>query len=252
MEEAVSGVKGELAIKIYGDDLATLEEQGRRDRRRHAHSSAASQDLGLFRVLGQPNLNLTVDREPRPPAIRSTSPTCRTPFRPPSAATPSPRCCRASSATTWSCAICRNTATPRKPIENIRLLVALRRARLAGASSAPSRSRTAPPKSIAKATQRYVAIKYGVRGRDLGQHRRGGDAKVDRQGETARRAIASTGPANTPASSARSGGWRSIIPLTLLVIFMILYSMFGSMKWAGLILVTVAMAPVGGIAGAVT
>src|SRR6202012_408782 len=38
-----------------------------------------------------------------------------------------------------------------------------------------------------------------------------------------------------------------IIPLTLLVIFMILYSMFGSMKWASLILATVAMAPVGGI-----
>ena len=43
-----------------------------------------------------------------------------------------------------------------------------------------------------------------------------------------------------------------IIPLTLLVIFMILYSMFGSMKWASLILVTVAMAPIGGIAGAVS
>ena len=42
-----------------------------------------------------------------------------------------------------------------------------------------------------------------------------------------------------------------IIPLTLLVIFMILYTMFGSMKWAGLILVNVAMAPIGGIAGAV-
>ena len=38
-----------------------------------------------------------------------------------------------------------------------------------------------------------------------------------------------------------------VIPLTLLVIFMILYSMFGSMKWAGLILVTVAMAPIGGV-----
>ena len=28
MEEAVSGVKGELAIKFYGDDLKTLEEKG--------------------------------------------------------------------------------------------------------------------------------------------------------------------------------------------------------------------------------
>ena len=28
VEEAVSGVKGELAVKIYGDDLRTLEEKG--------------------------------------------------------------------------------------------------------------------------------------------------------------------------------------------------------------------------------
>ena len=31
MEEAVSGVKGELAVKIYGDDLHTAGSQGRRD-----------------------------------------------------------------------------------------------------------------------------------------------------------------------------------------------------------------------------
>src|SRR6185369_18025608 len=38
-----------------------------------------------------------------------------------------------------------------------------------------------------------------------------------------------------------------IIPLTLLLIFFILYSMFSSMKWASLVLLNVAMAPVGGI-----
>ena len=37
MEEAVSGVKGELAIKVYGDDLKTLEDKGDGDRQRHAH-----------------------------------------------------------------------------------------------------------------------------------------------------------------------------------------------------------------------
>ena len=42
MEEAVSGVKGQLAIKIYGDDLKTLEAQGRRDRQRDAHDPRAS------------------------------------------------------------------------------------------------------------------------------------------------------------------------------------------------------------------
>jgi cobalt-zinc-cadmium resistance protein CzcA len=39
-----------------------------------------------------------------------------------------------------------------------------------------------------------------------------------------------------------------IIPLTLLLIFVILYTMFTSVKWALLILLTVAMAPIGGIA----
>jgi cobalt-zinc-cadmium resistance protein CzcA len=37
MEEAVSGVKGELATKVYGDDLKVLEEKGRSDRHHDAN-----------------------------------------------------------------------------------------------------------------------------------------------------------------------------------------------------------------------
>ncbi len=61
MEEAVSGVKGQLAIKIYGDDLRTLEEKGEEivNVMRKVHGVA---DLGLFRVIGQPNLEFVVDR----------------------------------------------------------------------------------------------------------------------------------------------------------------------------------------------
>ncbi|HYM22943.1 MAG TPA: CusA/CzcA family heavy metal efflux RND transporter, partial [Vicinamibacterales bacterium] len=62
MEEAVSGVKGELAIKVYGDDLHALEDTGE-----HIvevmRTIPGIEDLGLFRVLGQPNLNFTVDRD---------------------------------------------------------------------------------------------------------------------------------------------------------------------------------------------
>jgi cobalt-zinc-cadmium resistance protein CzcA len=94
--------------------------------------------------------------------------------------------------------------------------------------------------------QRYVAIKYGVRGRDLGGAVEEAIRKVDRQVKLP------TGYhidwAGEYSSQQRAQKRLAIIiPLTLLVIFMILYSMFGSMKWAGLILVTVAMAPVGGI-----
>src|SRR6201999_4512228 len=62
MEEAVSGVKGELAVKIYGDDLKTLESKGRQVVNVMSHVRGV-QDLGLFRVIGQPNLDYIVDRE---------------------------------------------------------------------------------------------------------------------------------------------------------------------------------------------
>src|SRR5580700_4585516 len=62
MEEAVSGVKGALATKIYGDDLKTLEEKADQIVR-IMRGVKGIEDLGVFHVLGQPNLNVTVDRD---------------------------------------------------------------------------------------------------------------------------------------------------------------------------------------------
>src|ERR1700719_5018922 len=61
MEEAVSGVKGELATKIYGDDLKVLEDKADQivDTMRQIKGI---EDLGVLRVLGQPNINFEVDR----------------------------------------------------------------------------------------------------------------------------------------------------------------------------------------------
>src|SRR6202034_4282456 len=62
MEEAVSGVKGELAIKLYGNDLQILEDKG--DEIVNIMKNVRGvEDLGLFRVLGQPNLNISIDRQ---------------------------------------------------------------------------------------------------------------------------------------------------------------------------------------------
>ena len=64
---------------------------------------------------------------------------------------------------------------------------ALRRARFARRSCAKSRFSTALRKSTAKANSRYVAIKYSVRGRDLGSAVEEAIAKVNQTGETAAR-----------------------------------------------------------------
>ena len=51
MEEAVSGVKGELSVKIFGDDLQDLEAKGNEIVNVMGKIPGVA-DLGLFRVIG--------------------------------------------------------------------------------------------------------------------------------------------------------------------------------------------------------
>ena len=62
VEEGLSGVKGANSAKIIGPDLATLEKIARAAMREMAHVQGIA-DLGAFWVLGQPNLNIKVDRK---------------------------------------------------------------------------------------------------------------------------------------------------------------------------------------------
>src|SRR5208337_3565792 len=94
--------------------------------------------------------------------------------------------------------------------------------------------------------RRYIAIKYSVRGRDLGGTVREAMAKVDKevklpQGYT----IDWEGEyASQKRANARL---LIVLPITILIIFIILYTMFKSYKWALLILANIAVAPIGGL-----
>ena len=61
VEEGLSGVKGANSAKIIGPDLATLEQIARAAMREMAQVQGIT-DLGAFWVLGQPNLNIRIDR----------------------------------------------------------------------------------------------------------------------------------------------------------------------------------------------
>jgi heavy metal efflux system protein len=61
VEEGLSGVKGANSIKVIGPDLAVLERIAAEAKREMAQVRGIA-DLGIFRVLGQPNLNIRVDR----------------------------------------------------------------------------------------------------------------------------------------------------------------------------------------------
>jgi heavy metal efflux system protein len=62
VEEGLSGVKGANSIKIIGPDLAKLEQIAKQAMAEMSQVHGIA-DLGVFWVLGQPNLNIKVDRE---------------------------------------------------------------------------------------------------------------------------------------------------------------------------------------------
>jgi cobalt-zinc-cadmium resistance protein CzcA len=62
VEEALSGVKGELAIKLFGDDLKVLQEKGN-EIEKVIESVRGAKDVGVEELSGQPNLTITLYRD---------------------------------------------------------------------------------------------------------------------------------------------------------------------------------------------
>jgi heavy metal efflux system protein len=93
---------------------------------------------------------------------------------------------------------------------------------------------------------RYVAIKYSVPVRDLGSTVEEAIRKVDSQVKLpAGYHIDWAGEYESQKRSSRR--LAIVVPITMLVICMILYTMFKSFKWVLLIVANVAMAPIGGL-----
>jgi cobalt-zinc-cadmium resistance protein CzcA len=242
MEEAVSGVKGELAVKLYGDNLRTLEHKAEEIQAQMA-SVKGIEDLGIFRIVGQPNLNYAVDRDAAARwgiNVADIQDAVQTAVG-------------ANAVTQLQQGEARFDVTlryqkqyrdTREAIENVRLL-------------APSGERVSLAQLTKVSTddgaeqinreggQRYIAIKYSVRGRDLGSTVEEAIGKVNKSVQL---------PAGYHLEWA--GEYESqkradkrmalVVPITVMVIFLILYTMFRSAKWAVLILVSVVMASIGG------
>jgi heavy metal efflux system protein len=243
MEEAVSGVKGELAVKLYGDDLKLLEAKGD-EIVGVLRKVKGIEDLGLFRVLGQPNLNIVMDRAAAARHginVSDLQDAVETAVGGKAVTQVLQREQRYDLVVRYQ----QPYRESREAIENIRL-VSPTGERVAVSQLAKIEVSDGASEVYREANSRYVAIKYSVRGRDLGGAVEEAMRSVQQQVKLpVGYHLDWAGEYESQKRSQRR--LQIVLPITILVIYVILYSMFGSAKWSMLILANVAMAPIGGL-----
>jgi cobalt-zinc-cadmium resistance protein CzcA len=243
MEEAVSGVKGALATKIYGDDLKVLEEKSDEIVSIMRRINGI-EDLGVFRVLGQPNLNVTVDRD-QAARYQINVADVRDAIQTAVGGNALTQVLRGEARYDLVMRYLPQYRDTKEAIENIRLLspsgerVSL--AQLCKISVTDGASEI-----YREGNRRYVAIKYSVRGRDLGSTVEEAIRKVNEQVKLPS-GYTFDWEGEYESQKRANGRLLIVLPITILIIFIILYTMFKSFKWALLILANIAIAPIGGL-----
>jgi cobalt-zinc-cadmium resistance protein CzcA len=243
MEEAVSGVKGELSVKIYGDDLKTLEAKANEVVTVMSKVPGVA-DLGVFRVIGQPNLTFTVDRTAAARwgiNVADVQDAIQTAVGGNAVSQVLDGEARYDLVLRYQ----KPYRDTREAIENVRLL-APSGERVSLAQLCKIETSDGAEEIYREGEQRYIAVKYSARDRDLGSTVEEAINKVDKEVKlpTGYHTVWAGEYQSKKRADARLA---LIVPLTILLIFMILYLMFRSLKWAALILCNVALAPVGGL-----
>ena len=243
MEEAVSGVKGELATKIYGDDLKTLEQKA--DQIVGIMRGVKGiEDLAVFRVLGQPNLNVIVDRDAAA-RYQINVADVQDAIQTAVGGNALTQVLQGEARYDLVMRYLPQYRDTREAIEKIRLLSPTGE-RVSLAQLCKIQVADGGSEIYRETNERYIAVKYSVRGRDLGGAVEEAIAKVDKQVKLP-----------TGYHIKWEGEYQSkkraderlliVLPITIFMIFIILYMMFRSFKWAFLILANVAMARFGGL-----
>jgi cobalt-zinc-cadmium resistance protein CzcA len=232
MEEAVSGVKGELAVKLYGDDLRTLEHKAEEIQSQMTVIKGV-EDLGIFRIIGQPNLNFSVDRAAAARwgiNVADIQDAIQTAVGANAVTQVQQGEARFDVTLRYQKAY-RDT---REAIENVRLLSSSGE-RVSLAQLTKISADDGAEEIYREQGQRYIAIKYSVKGRDLGSTVEEAVRKVNSNVKL---------PAGYHLEWA--GEYESQKRANKRMAIVVLYTMFRSVKWAMLILVSVVMASIGG------
>jgi cobalt-zinc-cadmium resistance protein CzcA len=242
VEEAVSGVKGELAVKLFGGDLKVLEAKANEIQAVMTRVPGVA-DLGTFQVRGQPNVNLVIDRAAADRFginVSDVQDAVET-------AVGGKAVSQILIGEQRYDLTVRYQAPFRKTVDdvaNIRIL-APSGERVSLGQVCQIKLEDGASNIYREGNSRYVAIKYSVRGRALGSTVRQAIEEV-RQKVHLDEGYHLDWTGEYESQQRANRRLAVIVPITLLLMSFILYSAFDSWKWVGLILAVVGLSPLGG------
>ncbi|NBP69954.1 MAG: efflux RND transporter permease subunit, partial [Cytophagia bacterium] len=245
VQEAVSGVKGEMAIKIFGDDLAKLEKMAD-SVRAIMQTIEGVQDLGIFKSLGQPELRVELDREKMArygATVAEANNIVEMAIGGKKVSTfyegerrfdirvrYSPEFRRGEKEIGKLMVPCANgTKIPLRQIADIK-------------------TQNGPAFVYREGNLRFIPIKFSVRGRDLGSTIAEAQAKVGER-IVLPKGYAMTWNGEFENQVRATNQLKIVVPISILLIFMWLFFMFNSAKDATIVLLNVPFALIGGILG---
>lgn len=247
IEEALSGVKGANSVKVVGPNLEVLEQLAGKVMQEMVKVRGVA-DLGVFHLLGQPNLNIRVDRE-RAARYGLNTGDVNSVIQ---AAVGGSIATTVLEADRQFGVAVRLDARFRESVDAVRELKV--------AYATPSGVNAYIPLSevtdisldtgasfiYREKSQRYIPIKFSVRGRDLGgtvaeaQQRVGANVQLP----AGYRLIWSGEFDNLQDAKARL---LIVVPITLLLVFALLYALFNTIRDSLLALLGIPFAASGGV-----
>ncbi len=243
VEEAMSGVKGENSIKLFGTDLRVMEAKAV-EIERVMRQVPGVRDLGLFRLMGQPNLVIEVDRQASARyGLRVSDVNAVI-----QAAIGGQAVTKVYEGERYFDLVVRFLPEYRQDLETIGNIQVNTPggARIPLKQIASISTQTGPFIIYRENNERYIPIKFSVRNRDLASTVEEAQARIARAVQLPER-YRLEWAGQYEQLKAEQRRLAVVVPLSLVLILFLLYTAFGSLRNALLVLVTVPFALIGGV-----
>lgn len=243
VQEAMAGVKAENAIKLFGTDLAVMEAKAE-EIKKVMEKVHGVKDLGVFHLLGQPNLLITVDRQACARyglAVADVEVVIQ-------AAIGGQAVTQVYEGERWFDLVVRFLPAFREDAESIGNILV----RTPDGANIPLKQLASITDHIGafiiyrENNQRYIPIKFSVRGRDLESTVHEAEARLHQEVSLPER-YRTEWHGEYDQLQDEKRRLQIIVPVSLLVIFFLVYMTVSSLREALLVLCTVPFALIGGV-----